>query len=88
MSICGCLLLNLTPVLNMYFKDTFHIVKVNGDKAGKTQLLKLHRRIKKVMHKEFGSMLILTGFKSFFFLVCFSLLRFEVLESMRDRITE
>lgn len=73
MSICGCLLLTLTPVLNMYFKNTFHIVKVKGEEAGKTELLKLHRRITKIMYKEFVSMLILAGFESVFFwyvLVC------------------
>lgn len=35
MSICGCLLLTPNPVLNIYFKDTFHIVKVNGEEARK-----------------------------------------------------
>lgn len=72
MSICGCLLLSLNPVLNIYFKDTLHIVKVNGEEAGKINFFKLHRRTKKFMHKEFVSMLILVGLKSFWFcvLVC------------------
>lgn len=43
------------------------------------KLLKLRRRIKKVMHKEFVP--ILTGFNYF---LCLSLLRLEILESMRD----
>lgn len=73
MTICGCLLQTPNPVLNIYFKDTFHIVKVNGEKARKTELLKLHRRIKKVMHKGFVSTLILAGFESMgvlYVLVC------------------
>lgn len=84
MSICGCLLLTLNPVLNIYFKNTFHIVKVNGEEAGKMEFFKLHRRIKKTLHKEvwvfyanFSRIKICNLFEYL------SLLRLEILESMR-----
>lgn len=77
-------------VLNKCSKDTFHIVEVSREEAGK----KKKRRIVQISQKdyescaeEFISMLILAEFK-LIFSVWFSFLRLEITESMRDRIIE